>query len=188
MISAIDEALKKYGVLDNIKPCDPLVLFNNFLSQLKQDEKQYYIDLYEELKLSQPELPSDSNVVKIPMIRPSKNCKGILVEYLKELAYKVNENFFNTLIIFIRLYKDYMDLHGWDIIGNYRMITMEERNAIFTSIQDAEHIPEGSNDFLKNYLPKYWPNFDLSISVDITFHLCQWLKIKGYTHTTISPT
>ncbi len=120
-----------------------------------------------------------------PVVKP-KNCHVILAEYLYEMSKKVNEKFFMTLIIFTRLYRDYMNIHGWDIVSRYKAVSKEERDTSYAKCSDAEHMPEACNDFAKNYLPKEHPSFDQEIAIDITLHLCQWLYRKGYTHTHIS--
>ncbi len=181
-------------------------MYNTFLAQAKPDVLKNYMEIFDELKaVSQPKVPGegapllppeqkvegDGNVVKIPIIAATltkaKNCTQIFAEYLNEMAHKVSEKFFTTLIIFIRLYRDYMNMHGWDILAKYRPVSAEDRKKMFTSVQDAEHLPEGCNDFVRNFLPKEFPNFDQMICVDMTLHLCKWLYQKGYTHTSISP-
>lgn len=173
-------------MLEESKQVNLGVLYNSFLSQLKPEEAHGYREFIEELKAAQNPQPDFKQ--GISMIRISKNCKAIFAEYLDEMICKISKKFFSTLFIFIKLYKDYMNLYGWKIIGKYKTVTTEEHSLLFTNIQDAEHVPEGSNDFLRNYLMKECPTFDKDIATDLTYHLCQWLKLKNYTHTTIAPT
>ena len=158
------------------------VIFSNFLSQLKPEEAHEYFDIYQEIKT---EL-LDVNRPKAP-IRLPKSCISILAQYLTETIYKVNQKFFSTIFLFTKLCKDYMNLYGWDIIGKYKIVTAEERNIPFTTIRDAEHIPEGSNEFLRSFVPNQYPTLEKEIAIDLTFHLCQWLKHNNYTHTIITP-
>lgn len=177
-----DDILRKYGVLEENKQVNLDALFNNFLSQLKPEEAQGYLELREELKIETPEFIKQS----VP-VRFAKACTSIFAEYLSEMAHKVNIKFFSAILIFIKLYKDFMNLRGWDIIGQYKAVTAEERNMPFTVICNAEHVPEGSNEFLRGYIQKEYPTFDKEIAFNLTFHLCQWLKLKNYTHTVITP-
>ena len=147
--------------------------------ELGADENKEQVlinDVKEDKKLDENELKPTKG----------KNCVKIMAEYLCEMARKVNEKFFMTLIIFTRLYKDYMNTHGWNIIGKYKQVSVEEKNKMYTKYNDAEHVPEACNDFTKNYLPKEYPNFDQGVSIDVTFHLCGWLFRKEYTHTHIT--
>ena len=139
-------------------------------------EKVLINDMKEEKKIDENKLKPTKG----------KNFIKIMAEYLCEMARKVSDKCFMTLIIFTRLYKDYMNIHGWSIIGKYKQVTAEETNKAYTTYNDAEHVPEASNDFTKNYLPKEYPNFDQGVSVDVTFHLCGWLFRKEYTHTHIT--
>jgi hypothetical protein len=174
-----DDILKKYGMIEENKQVNINILFTNFLSQLKPEEEHGYLEIYEEIKAGLP----DAN----KQTRLTKNCISILAQYLTEIMNKINKKLFNTILIFIKLYKDFMNLYGWDIIGKYKVVTAEERNTPFTAVRDAEHIPEGSNDFLRSFLPNQLPVFDKEIAIDLTFHLCQWLKHNNYTHTIIAP-
>eukprot|EP00826_Nyctotherus_ovalis_P004784 TRINITY_DN11058_c0_g1_i5.p1 TRINITY_DN11058_c0_g1~~TRINITY_DN11058_c0_g1_i5.p1 ORF type:complete len:174 (+),score=54.67 TRINITY_DN11058_c0_g1_i5:655-1176(+) len=146
----IDEILRKYGVLEENKQTNVVALFNNFVIQLKPDSAHGYLELCQEFKSE----PPDFNKQRIAIQRTMKNCRMILAEYVTEMAHKVTKDFFSTLLIFAKLYKDYMNLYGWNIIAKYKSVAVEERCNPFTLIHDAEHVPEGSNDFLKSYLPR----------------------------------
>lgn len=204
--------LQRYGVLaNNTTPIS--VLCQNFLSQAKTDTIKFYNEILEELKklakeesdarekaannaasaaavvVAKPEVVVEAARKEEEKAVPEmkvKNCDVILAEYLFEMARKVSDKFFVTLIIFARLYRDYMNLHGWDIMGKYKTVTTEEKTKVFAQCNGAEHVPEACNEFAKSYLPKEHPNFDQDIGVDITLHLCDWLYRKSYTHTRIS--
>jgi len=163
-------------------------MYKNYLSQFKPENTKNHTEIYDEMELLSLEKKNALEPLEMNNNpKPHKNCNAILAEYLYELAPKVNEKFFTTLIIVTRLYQDYMNQHGWDIISKYKTVTAEERKKQFTNVYDSEHIPEGCNDFVQAYLPKEYPNFEMQIGVDITLHLCKWLYAKGYTHTSISP-
>jgi hypothetical protein len=182
-MSPIDEILRQYGVLEENKQPNIASLFSSFLAQLKPEEVPGYRDLLDGFKTTSYEQPDS----KKGTLKWNKNCRLIFSEYLNEMTYKINKKFFNPILIFLRLYKDYMNLYGWDIIAKYKMVTMEERASLFTEVHNAEHVPEGSNDFLRNFLTKEYPTYDKELATDLTLHLCQWLKLKNYTHTTIAP-
>lgn len=211
---SIDEVLRKYGVLeDNTTPA--VVMYTNFLSHTKMESARSYADIFDELKAvdqqgkeSAIEMAKKGEEEKERLEgegekeredekeraeegekaaeQRAKNCNRILAEYLYEMGQKVSEKFFATLIMVVKLYRDYMNLHGWELIGRYKTVSSEESSKTFANFCDAEHMPEASNDFLKNFLPRELPNFDQMICVDITFHFCRWLSSKNYTHTNIS--
>jgi len=194
---SLDDILRKYGVLEeNSTPI--LNMCSAFISQAKPESVKLYTELFDEVKsILQPEEGKvEININKAPTdnedepkdkaAENNRNCSQVLAEYLCDMSKRVSERFFMTLIIFVRMYRDYMDLCGWDIIGKYKAVSVEEKKKQFSKLNDAEHIPEACNDFVKIYLPKEYPNFDQAIGVDVTLHLCEWLHRKKYTHTHIS--
>ena len=179
----------------------PVALFEEFMKQNKPEHTVLYKDLLEQVRAvyhQQVENPEERKEIMAPLmlkegeeLEPKrmsehKNCEKILAEYLCSMSSKVNEKFFMTLVIFARLYKDCMNENGWNILGKYKTITAEERTAEFAKTNDAEHLPETCNVFINQYLLKDYPNFDQNIASDLTFHLCEWLYSKEYTHTRIS--
>jgi hypothetical protein len=199
-----DEIFRKYGVMEENSSISPISLFNTFMTQTKSDSITLYNEIFEEvkaicgdIKLEGPVMEENKEQVRIEnkdeerkeaekQENKKRSCVNIFAEYLCEMASKVSEKFFMTLIIFARLYKDYMDTHGWEIIAKYKPVTDEEKKKAYTICNDAEHVPEACNDFTKSFLPKEYPNFDQGVSVDVTFHLCEWLFRKEYTHTHIT--
>ena len=122
-------------------------------------------------------------MIRVLSIGIKNTCEEILAEYLIEMGHKVNDKFFMTVIAFIRLYKDCMDEYGWSILIKYKPDI--EQKAIFTKREDAEHIPEACNLLMNKFFIKEFPNLDSAITSDLIMHLCDWLYMKGYTHTKI---
>jgi hypothetical protein len=203
-----DSIFTKYGVLEYSMK-NPTNVFTEFLKQTKPEHVQYYNDLLDNVKAvyqeetqknqiaSTPDTPFPppiflnkddlNNEQKSPVVEISeKKCERILSEYLCEMVNKVNEKFFTSLIIFARLYRDYMNVNGWDIIGVYKPVSSEDRMKEYSKHNNTEHFPEACNSFVKQYLPKEYPNFEQPIAIDLTIHMCDWMYKKGYTHTKIS--
>lgn len=154
------------------------------LPEIETKKEQVQVQEAEQQQQIPVLIPSMEEVQKQ---EPQKHCLRIMTEYLCSMATKVSEKFFVSLILFIRYYSDYMNLHGWEILGKHKPITEEEKKKQFTKTRDAEHVPEACNDFMKVHLPKECPNFDQTIGIDMTLHICDWLYRQGYTHTRITP-
>ncbi len=202
--SGPDERLRKYGVLETGKRA-ATQLFEEYMKQpqskpevvaslkelLDSVKEQCQREATEQVK----EEPKENKLedakrdcepaTKSPPCE-HKNCEKILAEYLCGMARKVNEKFFTTLIIFARLYKDCMNECGWDIVGRYKKVGAEERKLPFTKLCDAEHVPEACNQFVNKFFLREFPNFEPTIAMDLTMHLCEWLYSKQYTHSKIS--
>ena len=115
-----------------------------------------------------------------------KTCDKVFAEYLWDMSKKVNEKFFYLLAIFVKAYKDCMNEYGWEILKKYKQVTPEERRKEFAINNDAEHVPEASNDFVRYFLPREYSNFDKNLSIELTRHLCEWVRKNKYTHTCIT--
>lgn len=177
-----ESILKKYGVLqDNNNVA--YILFEDFLKLTKQNQLTYYSNILEQVKtIGKEEERSCYKKEKDVLEKESKavvpkNCERILAEYLCEMVKKVNEKFFMTLILFTRLYRDYMKYNGWDIADT----ADSPKKAESTIMNDSEKLTGACNNFVSKFLPIEYPNFDYKIAFDLTSHLCQWLSIKGYT-------
>lgn len=177
-----DEVLKRLGALDGTR-FDPLTSFADFLRQLKTDKTTEYFWLQKQLK-NIAEL--EEKGVGEEIAAQKKTCERVLVEYLWELAKKVNEKFFFILIIFVKAYKECMNEYGWEVLRKYKQVTFEDRRKDFVTNNDAEHIPEVCNDFVRYFLPREHPTFDKNLAIELTRHLCEWVRKSKYTHTCVS--
>ena len=180
-----DERLKKYGVLEDNKK-SPIVLFEEYMKQNKPEMNEAVKDLYEEVKkislaeeVKNEAIPKEKNTSPLVFDR-------VLAEYLCTMAKKVNDKFFMTLIVFARLYRDCMNEYGWEYLSKYKPVSAEERKRVFAKSCNAEHVPEACNVFINRFFLKEFPNFDSTIAVDLTMHLCDWLTEKQYSHSKIS--
>eukprot|EP00826_Nyctotherus_ovalis_P039196 TRINITY_DN3746_c0_g1_i17.p1 TRINITY_DN3746_c0_g1~~TRINITY_DN3746_c0_g1_i17.p1 ORF type:complete len:341 (-),score=104.96 TRINITY_DN3746_c0_g1_i17:101-1123(-) len=176
-----DETLKKLGALEGEK-YEPLVMVENFLRQIHEDKIPNYLWLQKYLRMS----AEQEEEKKEELEGPRKTCEQIFAEYICEVGRKVNERFFFILIIFVNAYRQCMDEYGWEMTKKYKQVTFDERRRSFTAHNDAELVPESSNDFIRYFLPKENPYFDRNMAIELTRHLCEWLGRNKYTHASIS--
>ena len=160
-----DEVLKRLGVFSNEKR-DPLRGFITFMILLKSEDKVKYTELHEEVKA-------------VSIGSSANTAENVLAKYLFELGSKVIEQFYETSIIFIRLYKECLNEYGWELISKERKISREERKRKFSKEEgSANYIPDMCNDFIKYYLPKEFPDFDKYFAAELVRHLCNWINRK----------
>lgn len=176
-----DEVLKKLGALEGER-YEPLVMAENFLRQIHEDKIPNYLWLQKNLRMG----VEQEEEKKEELEGPRKTCEQIFAEYVSEQGKKVNERFFFILIIFVNAYRQCMDEYGWEMTKKYKQVTFDERRKSFTAHNDAELVPETSNDFIRYFLPKENPYFDRAMAIELTRHLCEWLKKNKYTHASIS--
>lgn len=74
-------------------------------------------------------------------------------------------NFYKTAVVFIELYMNCLNEIGWDVLTKYKRIDTGENLPLFTSIKDAENIPELSNQFITRYLPQKCNVLDRKLAI-----------------------
>lgn len=98
--------------------------------------------------------------------RSHLNIDDILALYLVDISEIVIVNFYKAVVVFIQLYRNCLNEIGWDKLGNYkRLDTGKDVLPEYTSVKDAESIPEISNEFLVRYLPMKCISFDRQLAL-----------------------
>ena len=125
-------------------------------------------------------------------IRKIKNikeitCLDIFTEYINEMRRKVVEGFFYILIVFVNAYREAADAYCWNKVEKSKQLTLEDKKRSFCECNSGETLPEIANDFIVYFLPIEYRNFDRELAIDLTKHLCSWLKRKKYTQSYILP-
>jgi hypothetical protein len=105
----------------------------------------------------------------------------ILSLFLIETSKIVNEQFYRTLVIFIRHYRECMNRIGWNILEQYKSLEYEPTHLDFTSVKNGDFLPEICNDFINIYLPENLKTFDIYLATVIVNYLCDWLYKFGFT-------
>ena len=104
-------------------------------------------------------------------------CDQSFALFLIYISEKITINFFEIVVIIIKLYRDCMNKIGWEILSKYKSLDDEQIsfNYSFCEKKDPMKLPEISNDFIKFYLPKILPNFDIYLVMVIIGHFNYWL-------------
>jgi hypothetical protein len=107
----------------------------------------------------------------------------IFALFLIDLSEKVIVNFYKTLVVFVELYRDWVNEEGWDMLAKYKRLDIGEKPPLYSSVKNGETIPEFANDFIIRYLPLKCNIFDRDLAIKITKLMCKWLlnrKLTSY--------
>ena len=135
------------------------------------------------------------------------NCDEIFSVYLREIASKTNEIFYQSMLKFIFLYRECLNEYGWqkkaeaecrearqtleDKNIQNRMFTFKDliNKNEFCQINNGEIMPEICNEFITIFLEQKKvesQTFNKDDAIDYTIHLCHWLFINGHTCSKLS--
>ncbi|CDW88922.1 zinc carboxypeptidase family [Stylonychia lemnae] len=118
------------------------------------------------------------------------NLDQILAIYLIDISEYVIVNFYKALSVFVQLYRNCMNEIGWDFIANFKIIDnpieVSKNLQQFTTVKEADYIPQISNEFLVSYLPKKCNSFEKRLAIPMIEHLCTWLLNRKFTQLKLS--
>ena len=129
-----------------------------------------------------------------------------LAMYLLQMSQKVNQDYVASVLQFVLLYRDCLNQYGWQKIAESdlrelkqpmddsniqkRMLLRQDMQKVqeFSACQNAECLPEISNEFIGVYLPQRQGanTLEQQTYVDLTRNLCFWLFVQGFTCSKIS--
>jgi len=122
-----------------------------------------------------------------------KKCDEIFAEYLDLVAKDANKRCYASVVKFVFLYRECMNQFGERTIrtksngeSNMQEMKVEEGKESYCLTNDAEQIPEASNEFVTNYLENVKTTFDGMEPIDLTQNFCGWLFNGGYTCSKLS--
>ena len=67
----------------------------------------------------------------------------VLINYLNKMSVFCNDKYYEKLIIFVTLFREHINLVNQDKV---------EKDKEFSSIKEAEDVPESSNEFITDFL------------------------------------
>ncbi len=175
MKDIIDSIISKYTKIRMQHNYDPNSSFYNPEINLQQDSFTKLLNHYggcDSIRIPRPgDKFSIDNVLAIYIILLIEVTKGTIL--------------FDRLIKFIFLFREYLNLFGWDYLKNlydFRILNNINMDGDFCSSNNCEEIPELVEDFIAVFL-----DIDPSLTplrkefIDIAHNLCNWLFINGLT-------
>ena len=176
-----DEIIKSFDVFDT-SGCNILECFQELSKSQNIKEFQFILKMNE--IISKMKDNRNSPLIKNEEVNDSQNSISgdiIICKYLIEMSSKVKSTFMKILILFVCIYRDCLEEHGWEIIQSYRIVSEKEKEKKFLTVNGGRYFPRASNYFLKNYLNKKLSAFEPSLAIQLVMHFCSWLYTNKYT-------
>ena len=120
------------------------------------------------------------------MINEQDVADKVLMNYLNKMSQFCNPTYFTKLIKFVTLFREH--------VNNFNMNkVIENENGIrkeYTEINNAEDVPDSSNEFITDFLEPDTRNEDFGFSkdesIDLTQNLCYWMYDNNFTCSKLS--
>ena len=151
---------------------------NNFDRNLNKDMKNYN-NIQEHPFLGKFLL--DKHDVNIKINDEKEISDKVFMDYLNKMSLHVNPNYFTTLIIFVTLFREFVN------ITELKKKNIKEKNfnndVEYTSVNSAEDVPDLSNEFINEFLEtdKKLFDFNKEDSIDLTQNFCHWMYENNFT-------
>ena len=151
---------------------------NNFDRNLNKDMKNYN-KIQEHPFLGKFLL--DKHDVNIKINDEKEISDKVFMDYLNKMSLHVNPNYFTTLIIFVTLFREFVN------ITELKKKNIKEKNfnndVEYTSVNSAEDVPDLSNEFINEFLEtdKKLFDFNKEDSIDLTQNFCHWMYENNFT-------
>ncbi len=110
----------------------------------------------------------------------------VFIEYLNKMSIYCNPTYYIKLIEFVTLYREHSNL----INCNKNRENLKEKDKEYTEFNDAEDVPDDSNEFITDFLDPEGKNDDLGFSrkesIELTQNLCFWMYENNFTCSKLS--
>ena len=151
---------------------------NNYERNLSKDMNNYNnINQHPFLR----EFLLDKHDVNIKIDDEKEISDKVFMDYLNKMSLHVNPNYFTTLIIFVTLFREFVN------ITELKKKNIKENNfnndVEYTSVNSAEDVPDLSNEFINEFLEtdKKLFDFNKEDSIDLTQNFCHWMYENNFT-------
>ena len=108
----------------------------------------------------------------------------VFIEYLNKMSTFCNPQYYVKLIKFVTLFREHVNL-----VNHYK-VKDNEQNKEYTECNDAEDVPDSSNEFITEFLDPEGRNQDFGYSkeecIDLTQNLCFWMYENNFTCSKLS--
>ena len=154
--------------------------FNSLYNDDKKDiiiklkKMKFYTDLN-----SHPFLKmflNDNHDVNIKIEDDELAIDYVFIDYLNKMSLYCNKEYYGKLILFVLLFREFINLKKSD------------KNENYSNNHNAEDVPDLSNEFINDFLEpenKYF-DFDKEESINLTQNICNWMYENNFTSTELS--
>ena len=116
-------------------------------------------------------------------------CDNIFMDYLNKMSLHVNPNYFIKLIVFITLFREFINISHRIYLNNKNELLNSSRyDNEYTTNNCAEEIPIFCNDFINHFLDCEIGlfNFEKKEAIDLTQNFCNWIYDNDFTSLKLS--
>ena len=110
----------------------------------------------------------------------------VLIDYLNKMSKFCNPNYYVKLIKFVTLFREHVNMINF--IKNKDNVNGNDQD--YTEYNDAEDVPDSSNEFITDFIDPEGKNEDLGYSkdecIDLTQNLCHWMYENNFTCSKLS--
>ncbi len=111
----------------------------------------------------------------------NKITDDVFIDYLNKVSAYCNEDFFEKILIFVVLFREYVN----------QVYSNKVENGIeFTTQEKAEDVPDTSNEFILDFIDPDENNNDFGFSkdecIDLIQNLCHWMYEHNFTCSKLS--
>ena len=154
--------------------------FNSLYNDDKKDiiiklkKMKFYTDLN-----SHPFLKmflNDNHDVNIKIEDDELAIDYVFIDYLNKMSLYCNKEYYGKLILFVLLFREFINLKKSD------------KNENYSNNHNAEDVPDLSNEFINDFLEpenKYF-DFDKEESINLTQNICNWMYENNFTTSELS--
>ena len=110
----------------------------------------------------------------------------VFIEYLNKMSAYCNPTYYVKLIKFVTLFREHSNIINF----NKNKDNVNGIDKDYTEVNDAEDVPDSSNEFITDFLDPEGKNEDLGYSkeefIDLTQNLCFWMYENNFTCSKLS--
>ena len=118
----------------------------------------------------------DNHDVNIKLENENEVSDIVFMDYLNKMSLHVNPTYFSHLIVFVTLFREYVNIAKKDQTGT--------SNKEYTETTCAEDVPALSNEFITEFLNVF--DFNKEESIDLTLNFCHWMYENNFTCSKLS--
>ena len=173
----------KTGINECIDEAFKQLYFDIFKKRNEERNMKYYIKVEEHPFLNK--FKKDEHNIFRNVMNLHQMTDIILIDYLNKMSMFCNDKYYTKLIIFVTLFRECVN-----IINKNKIDKKKNGDKEYTEINDAEDIPNYSNQFINDFLNPDDKGDDFGFSkdecIDLTQNLCYWMYENNFTSSKLS--
>lgn len=139
--------------------------------------------------------PKRINIKEEIATKRRKKCDEVFAEYIYFMSDRAKDEYCKEVISFCLMYRECLNKYSGKLEEEKKslpeVLTIHKEAQETGSLEyclenNAEQIPDISNEFITRYLGQMVEEIDVDGMKELTLHFCRWLFFNGYTCSMIS--